>query len=257
MSSGDSIKAQARARFSQFAQAYVTSERHAQGPELARLLELTQPQPGWLMLDIATGGGHTARTFAPHVRQVIAADIAPVMLDAARATISMTNVHCVATDAENLAFASAQFDLVTCRIAPHHFPDVYRFVGESARVLKPGGIFAVQDLTVPEDDRAARYVDAFYRLRDPSHHRCYAEYEWRGMFLDHRLDVEHTEALTHVIDLLPWAAQQGCTPYVIERLHILLKQAPRAVAEHFHPFAVGTPDALYQQTHLIIIGRKG
>ena len=56
MSSAEPIKAQAQARFSQFAQVYVSSERHASGPELARLLELAQPQRGWLALDVATGG---------------------------------------------------------------------------------------------------------------------------------------------------------------------------------------------------------
>jgi ubiquinone/menaquinone biosynthesis C-methylase UbiE len=252
-----SVKAAAQARFSRFAQAYIYSERHASGPELARLVALAEPQPDWRVLDVATGGGHTARTFAPSVRQVIAADIAPVMLAAARATAPADlRILYTATDAERLAFASAIFDLVTCRIAPHHFPDVYAFVSECARVLKPGGRLLVQDLTVPEDDRAARYIDSFYRLRDPSHHRCYAEYEWRGLLLDAGLQVAHTETVTHLINLNDWAAQQACTPYVVERLHLLLYQAPAAVAQFLQPFAITTPDALYTQPHLIILGHK-
>src|SRR5690606_34813394 len=145
-----SVKAQAQARFGQFANVYVHSERHAQGPELARMVELAQPQADWLALDVATGGGHTARTFAPHVRQVIAADIALSMLQAARTTIDSPKVAYIASDAENLSFSSSTFDLVTCRIAPHHFPDVFRFVQECARVLKPGGLLLVQDLSVPD-----------------------------------------------------------------------------------------------------------
>lgn len=251
-----SVKAQAEARFSQFAQQYVDSERHARGAELARLVELAQPQNGWQMLDVATGGGHMARTFAPHVRQVIATDLSLPMMRAAGQTIDAPNVQFVAEDAENLAFADASFDLVTCRIAPHHFPDVFRFVTESVRVLKPGGTLLVQDLTVPDDERAARYVDSFYRLRDPSHQRCYAGYEWQGMLLDAGLTVTHTEAIEHVIGLAAWVEQQACSPYVVERLHLMLKQAPDWVREHLRPAAVGTPDALYMQTHLIIQGRK-
>jgi ubiquinone/menaquinone biosynthesis C-methylase UbiE len=257
MSSADSVKAQAQARFSRLAQVYVTSERHAHGPELVRLLELAQPQSGWRVLDVATGGGHTARTFAPHVRQVIAADIAPDMLKAARAAIDVPNVIYVAADAERLSFASSLFDLVTCRIAPHHFPDVFTFVRECARVLKPDGRLLVQDLCVPDDERAARYVDAFYRLRDPSHHRCYAPYEWQGMFLDAGLHVEQVETVEMTLALIPWAEQQDCSAYVVERLQILLKQAPKVVADHLRPLAIGTPDALYTQTHAIILGRKG
>jgi ubiquinone/menaquinone biosynthesis C-methylase UbiE len=268
-----SVKEQAQTRFGQFAQAYIISERHARGPELTRMLELAQPQADWLALDVATGGGHTARRFAPHVRQVVAADIALPMLQAARAANLSSNasvvgeglrpsptqterINYVVSDAENLSFADGLFDLATCRIAPHHFPDVFRFVQESVRVLRPGGLLLVQDLTVPDDERAARYVDSFYRLRDPSHHRCYAPYEWRGIFLDAGLDVEHLEALEHRIMLLPWAEQQACSTAVIERLQILLKQAPQAVAEHLRPFAVGTSDASYTQTHVMLLGRK-
>jgi ubiquinone/menaquinone biosynthesis C-methylase UbiE len=251
-----SVKAQAQARFSQFAQVYVHSERHAQGPELTRMLELSQPQADWLALDVATGGGHTARTFAPHVRRVIAADIALPMLQAARATIDAPNVVYTVSDAENLSFADGLFDLVTCRIAPHHFPDVFHFVQECARVLKPGGLLLVQDLSVPDDERAARYMDSFNRLRDPSHHRCYALYEWQGMFLDAGLNVEQVETVAYTIQLVEWAEQQACSPAVVERLQIMLKQAPQAVAEHLRPFAVGTPDATYTQMHVILMGRK-
>jgi SAM-dependent methyltransferase len=251
-----SVKAQAQARFGQFANVYVHSERHAQGPELARMVELAQPQADWLALDVATGGGHTARTFAPHVRQVIAADIALSMLQAARTTIDSPNVAYVASDAENLSFSSSTFDLVTCRIAPHHFPDVFRFVQECARILKPGGLLLVQDLSVPDDERAARYIDSFNRLRDPSHHRCYAIYEWQGMFLDAGLDVEHVETVEHVLNLMAWAEQQACSVAAVKRLQILLKQAPQAVAEHLRPFAVGTPDASFMQMHVLLMGRK-
>ena len=46
---------------------YVTSQPHAQGASLARLVELVGPQPDWLLLDVATAAGHTALAFAPHV----------------------------------------------------------------------------------------------------------------------------------------------------------------------------------------------
>jgi len=57
-------------QFGTHAANYVNSEGFAKGYSLQRLLELTAPQPDWRVLDVATGGGHTARTFAPYVRQV-------------------------------------------------------------------------------------------------------------------------------------------------------------------------------------------
>ena len=130
-----------RQRFGQFAQGYVESKGHASGDDLERLVEIAQPQPDWAMLDVATGGGHTALKFAPFVKKVVALDLTPKMLEAAEKFITdkgTTNVEFTAGDAEQLPFEDNTFDLVTSRIAPHHFPDCWRFVQESARVLKSG-----------------------------------------------------------------------------------------------------------------------
>jgi len=252
-------KAHSRERFSQYAQNYVTSSGHAKGDELSRLVEIAAPQPDWLALDVATGGGHTALKFAPHVRRVIASDYAPTMLKTAQAHIQkqgVNNVLFTPADAENLPFAANSFDLITCRIAPHHFPDVFRFVTEAARVLKPGGLLLVQDLTTPEDERAARYVDAFERLRDPSHVRCYAEYEWRGVYLDAGLMVEHSEIHRRAANMLEWAGHQGSSDYVIERLHVMMVQAPAVVKEWLNIRCAGTADATFDHVYVIIAGRK-
>lgn len=249
-----------RARFGQHAQGYVHSSVYAAGADLDRLLALAAPQPEWTVLDIATGGGHTALAFAPHVRRVVAADLTPAMLRGARRFLAergAANIAFAAADAENLAFADSTFDLVTCRIAPHHFPDCFRFVCECARVLRPGGLLLIEDHVLPENDRAARYIDAFERLRDPSHHRAYAEYEWRGLFLDAGLLVEHTETLRHSAGgLVAWAARQGCTPETIERLQVMLAQAPDAARAWLNPRCAGAPDADFDHAYIIIAGRR-
>ncbi|MBI1281221.1 MAG: methyltransferase domain-containing protein [Anaerolineaceae bacterium] len=259
MSDSD-VKAQAQERFGQFAQGYVESKGHASGDDLERLVELAQPHPDWLVLDIATGGGHTALKFAPLVGQVIALDLTPKMLEAARTFIlgkGRTNVAFTVGDAEQLPFASNTFDLVTSRIAPHHFPNCWQFVQEAARVLKPGGVFVLEDNTVPDDERAARYVDAFERLRDPSHHRMYAGYEWQGMFLDAGLQDEASE-LAHKPDsnMVQWAKVQGQTDDVIDRLQVMLVQAPEAAREWLNPHAAGTVDATFDHHYVIMVGRK-
>jgi ubiquinone/menaquinone biosynthesis C-methylase UbiE len=257
----DDVKQQAQTRFAQYAQGYVTSKSHAEGADLERLLELAQPQPDWHVLDIATGGGHTALKFAPHVARVVAADLTPTMLYAARAFITeqgAANLVYSAGDAENLPFVHHSFDLVTCRIAPHHFPDCFRFVQECARVLKTGGLVLIEDHLAPDDERAARYLDSFERLRDPSHVRAFASYEWQGMFLDAGLSVEHSEPFVRSGGkLVPWAERQGCTPEIIERLQVMMAQAPSVVAEWVRPQCVGTPDASLDHHYLIIAGRKG
>jgi ubiquinone/menaquinone biosynthesis C-methylase UbiE len=252
-------KSLSQQRFGQFAEGYVQSADHAQGTDLDRLVAIAQPQPDWRVLDVATGGGHTALKFAPHVAHVTASDLTPRMLEKAAEFIRQQgaqNVDFREADAENLPFGDAAFDLVTCRIAPHHFPDTQRFVDESARVLKPGGLLLVQDHVLSEDEASAQYTDAFEKLRDPSHHRAYTESQWRAMFEQAGLRVTHTEQLIKRHIFLDWAGRQGTSPELITELEALLRDAPPGAADWLMADMLGTDEATFVNHHLIIAGRK-
>ena len=77
-------KAAIQEQFGKTAEAYVHSPTHANQPDLAQMVERAHLHGDEQVLDIATGGGHTALAFAPHVREVVATDLTPRMLDAAR-----------------------------------------------------------------------------------------------------------------------------------------------------------------------------
>jgi ubiquinone/menaquinone biosynthesis C-methylase UbiE len=246
-------------RFGKFANGYVTSQSHAKGYDLDRLVDTAKPQVDWLMLDVATGGGHTALKFAPHVHKVIATDLTPKMLSAAENFIGaqgVTNVAFEPADAEELPFEDGIFNLVTCRIAPHHFPDCARFIQEGSRVLKSGGLLLVQDHVLPEDAVAARYIDNFERLRDPSHNRAFSYTEWTGMFEQAGLQVTHTEKIVKRHQLLPWAERQGCSPEIIEQLRQILAAASPGVAKWLQVEAMDTPKTSFVNHHILIAGRK-
>lgn len=233
---GESSRRLVQRQFGQHAAAYVTSATHAAGADLERLVALVEPQPDWRVLDVATGGGHTARVFAPHVAQVIAADLTLAMLQAAQKhhrQLGLANITYVQLDAVALPFAAEVFDLVTCRIAPHHFPSIQQFVNEAARVTHPGGLVAVIDQIMPTNRQAARYVNAFERLRDPSHAWAFSLPRWEGMFKAAGLDVLHSESYTERHRLAEWAARMGCAPDTVTRLRAMLIQAPEKAAEWF------------------------
>ncbi len=246
-------------RFGKYAQGYVDSPTHAKGYDLDRLIELAQPQTNWLVLDIATGGGHTALKFAPHVAKVIATDITPKMLDVARQHITekgISNVEFKPADAEDLPFEDDTFDLVTCRTAPHHFPNCAKFVREAARVLKPGCLLLVQDQVLSEDSATAQYMDDFERLRDPSHHRAYSSSQWVSMFKAAELIVEHYEQLTKRHNLVHWVKMQGGQPDVLAELTQRLIEAPSEAAQWLQAEDVGTSEASFVNHHVIVAGRK-
>lgn len=252
-------KSLSQQRYSQYAAGYVTSQTHAKGDDLGRLLEIAQPQPHWVALDVATGGGHTALKFAPHVARMVATDLTPAMLEQASAFISgqgADNVEYRVADAENLPFEARSFDLVTCRIAPHHFPDAERFVHECARVLKPGGLLLVQDHVLPEDETAARYADEFEKRRDPSHNYAFTESQWRDMFTRAGFSIEHTEQIVKRHNFLDWAQRQGSPPDLIAELEELMRNAPPGAAEWMDVQQPGTPEASFVNHHLIIAGRR-
>lgn len=259
MTSNSDFKSLSQQRYSQFAQDYVESDTHARGSELQRLVAIADPQPDWLVLDVATGGGHTARTFAALSERVIASDLTLKMLYAARQHLvghGVKNVSFTTAEAENIPFPKATFDLVTCRIAAHHFTDAHLFVKQAVRVLKPGACLLLQDHVLPEDPDAARYVDAFEKLRDPSHNRAFSQAEWMASFLSAGLQVVHIEQIVKRHELLPWAQRQNCSPQVVRQLRALLKNAPPAVDEWMQPHEPDDPRGSFANRHLLICGRK-
>ncbi len=222
MTTEPASKSLVQERFGAFAASYATSNPHARGSSLARLVELVAPQPAWAALDIATGAGHVALGFAPRVAHVVASDLTPQMLAMARELArerGIGNISVAEMRAEALPFADAAFDLVTCRIAPHHFDDVGRFVAESFRVLRPGGVFGLVDNISPDASimdgdagalaAAADEYNAFEKFRDPSHVRCLSLTEWRGVMAEAGFRERHVELLDKPMVLRPWADQQN------------------------------------------------
>jgi SAM-dependent methyltransferase len=254
-----SVKKLAQQQFGAHAADYVTSETHARGSTLAHLLEAIAARPGQHALDIATGGGHTALGLAEHGTWTVAGDLTLAMLRAARQHIAAQHparVDYVQLDAEALPFPAAVFDIVACRIAPHHFPQVAQFVREAARVTRSGGVTAVVDELVPGDPKTARYINAFERLRDPSHVWSYNRVEWEGFFRGAGLALRGFEAIPTSLALTPWAERMGCDAATIARLRAMLRHAPPSVAAWMQPHVPDAGEATFVLWQFVLLGEK-
>jgi ubiquinone/menaquinone biosynthesis C-methylase UbiE len=200
-------------QFGKTAEFYRTHKPHAQGKSLERMVELARPQKSWTMLDVATGGGHVAYAFAPHVARVWSTDITAEMLAIVRDEVAkrgLANVRVAYAKAEGLPFEDQSFDLVTCRIAPHHFDSIPDFLVETHRVLKPNGIFALVD-NVVEPGPVGDYVNGFERFRDPSHLRAWTLAEWRTALAAKGFVVEHEETIPKAMLFNAWASRHDAT----------------------------------------------
>lgn len=260
-------KQRVKEQFGATAESYAVSRVHAQGASLARLVELIQPQAHWRVLDVATGAGHTAFAFAPHVQQVIASDLTPQMLaTTARlaAEKGLSNLSVEEADAEALPFADGTFDLVTCRIAPHHFPDVAQFVRECARVLTGGGLLALVDNVVPgslASDGAGSaqravgdYVNMLEKLRDSSHHRCLSLAEWEALFQQSGFTVRHSEIAPKAMAFNEWATRMPLSSETLAELRRRFVDAPLAVLDFLQVEAV-EDDLHFVLAEALMIGK--
>lgn len=200
-------KAQVQAYFSRTAESYVASFSHRAGDDLTRLIEIGEWNPNQQALDVATGGGHTALAVAPHVAHITVSDLTPRMLEQAHTYLlsqGITNAQFEVADAEQLPFANASFDRVTCRIAPHHFPNIAQAVQESGRVLKPGGLFLLIDSIAPSDSRLDTFLNTIEKRRDGSHGRSCTIEEWHQFFTKAGLQVEHEEVFRRGLQYDDW-----------------------------------------------------
>ncbi|MBU8906004.1 class I SAM-dependent methyltransferase [Desertibacillus haloalkaliphilus] len=200
-------KSNVQSQFGKSAESYVTSKWHAKGADLAKLVDIAELDGSERVLDIATGGGHVANALAPSVKQVTAYDLTTEILAAAKSFIESNgfqNVEFVQGDAEQMPFADEAFDVVTCRIAAHHFPNPESFVQESFRSLKQGGQFLLIDNVSPEREDFDHFYNKVEKDRDYSHHRAWKKSEWLKMLEEAGFEIEETHRFTKTFVFEDW-----------------------------------------------------
>ena len=189
--------------WSQRAYAFRESPTHRQGPDLDLLVEWCEPGPDVKVLDVASGGGHVARRLREEGCTVVTVDPAPGM----KAD--------VVAPAEHLPFEDGSFDVVTCRIAAHHFGDIGAAVGEMARVSN-------RLLVIEDNVFRGEHAEEAEKLRDPTHVRCYSEGEWKELVTEAGFEVEQLEHFPRRQSVDAWLERVDTPAADVARIRELL-----------------------------------
>jgi ubiquinone/menaquinone biosynthesis C-methylase UbiE len=225
-----------RDSFARVAANYTRSTFHASSERLKEVLDLAQPQPGDLALDVATGTGNTAFALAPYVRRVIGLDLTRQMLDEARRIAgerNIVNADWVIADAGRLPFRDDTFDLYVVRAAPHHFPNIDAFLREAVRVLKPGRAAAFIDCAPPLPAR-----DLLHEVelrRDPSHNRSLTVDEWIAGLERAGFEVDSATARELDWNYEEWMGNMAVPPALAGELAGVIEAAQGKAREQLHP----------------------
>jgi ubiquinone/menaquinone biosynthesis C-methylase UbiE len=232
-----------RRQFGPVAAAYATSAVQAGGADLTAMLAAGDLRGDEPVLDVATGAGHTALAFAPHVASVTAIDLTEEMLAQGRrlaAERGLTNVTFARGDAEHLPVPDASVDLVTCRYAAHHFPRPAAAAHEWARVLAPGGRLLLVDVVSPDDLAADTVLNAAEVLRDPSHVRDHTVAQWLAMLETAGFAVADLGRFPLRLEFASWTERMRTPPTTAEQIRTLFAAAPVSVREILRVEADGT-----------------
>jgi SAM-dependent methyltransferase len=241
-------------QFGRTAAAYVESASHARGADLDRIVALATEHGGDRVVDVGTGVGHTLRRVAPRFRNAVGVDATREMLAAGMGVLAgagVANALLVQADATALPIASGSVDVVTSRLAAHHFADAAGAFREIARILRPAGLFVLVDNYAPDEPELDRFINELETLRDPSHVRNHTVAGWRHLLerAGLRTTVDSDAAVTK-LTTQDWLERSQTPADRAEEVRRRLRTASPAAVEAFQI----TP-LTFAVRKLILIGR--
>jgi ubiquinone/menaquinone biosynthesis C-methylase UbiE len=207
-----------RERFARTAER-VAALQDARAAELEeKVVHFAAPGGDERVLDSGSGPGALAFALAPHVREVVALDLVPELLEQGRKRAErFPNVTFVEGDATKLPFDYGEFDLAGSLRTLHHIARPELAVAELARVTRPRGRVLVIDQIAPVDPLVAQELNRFERARDPSHTRALADIDLRHLFESNNLVLLRAEYEREPRDLDAYLDLAACEGDARER----------------------------------------
>jgi ubiquinone/menaquinone biosynthesis C-methylase UbiE len=218
MSTESSHQDKVRERFTATADVFAKTVRSVRVQEAERLAERATAglanASKLLAIDLACGPGTFTRPLAARVGRAVGADLTPAMVEKARdeaARDGITNIEFVCADVYSLPFADGVAGIVSCGYAFHHMTDAGRALAEMARLLQPGGRFAITDIIVPEGCKA-EIQNRIEQERDPSHTTTQTVANFRALIQNAGLRILSENLHINWHDFDAWMRNAGKPP---------------------------------------------
>lgn len=233
----DPVQKAAQEQFSRRSEAYGKGHILQNVDDVKEALDSIPWRPGWRALDVAAGAGHTGLLLASLGMETTLADLSEAMLEQAQKAARERGLRIQARkhEAEKFPYPDGSFDLVSCRVAAHHFSSPEAFVRETARALKPGGWFLLIDGSVDDNQpQAEAWIHQVEKLRDPSHHRFLTPGRWRELASKAGLEIRVCRLDPFKQPDLEWYFQTAATPEANrDEVRRLVENAPDAAQRLF------------------------
>ena len=198
-----------RARFAATADRIAALQERRAGELAAQVRDFVPVGGDERALDAGAGTGALAFALAPLVREVVAVELVPELIERGRA-VAPPNVTFVEGDIAKLDFPLGSFDLTGTLRTLHHVPRPELVVAELTRVTRQGGTVLVVDQIAPNDPLAALELNRFERARDPSHTRALADVDLRQLFESNNLVLVKARFVSESRELEPYLDLAGC-----------------------------------------------
>lgn len=208
----ESAKISVQEQFDRCASHYLHDSPMADRKLLDLLTQSAEPQPSHHVLDVACGAGFLVCAFAPFVRKAVGVDLSTAMLRAAERNaidLDLANTVFRQADGETLPFADETFDIVSCKLALHYFPNPARVIAEMKRVARRGGRIVMVDRVASEDRQKQEYHNRIEKLRTPSKIKVYAPSEIVGLMDEEGMAIERCQRYEQYEDVEDWLATTG------------------------------------------------
>jgi ubiquinone/menaquinone biosynthesis C-methylase UbiE len=199
-------------QFDSCAHHYLGTSPMADKGLLDLIVQLARPEPGDTSLDVACGAGFLVSAFARLVERSEGVDLSSVMLREAEnhaGSLGLDNASFRQADSASLPFEDRIFDIVTCKLALHYFPDPGRSIKEMKRVLKQDGRIVLIDRVSTENRPQQEYHNLIEKLRTPSKVKVYSPIEIKDLLEAQGLVLESIREYEQHQDVDEWLQSTG------------------------------------------------